>query len=263
MTVVGRPGGYGHNDEDTNARRAWRSSELEETFTPPPGAMVCPLHGGGYLDHRRAPPPPPPQLAAVASRRCRSRNAAVSQSHGRHQATRDEPPDVYCSASQTCTNDGYYFTDERPFPLGYGWVEPGRGWTRSHRPTSCRVPPSDAPKDVKKSPTLGNDASRDWFNTPSVRDTVWAMSYLSRESDLPRQQKVRRKLAKEQAGRHGYHHRPKMVPLREKGYHGSTASRRPNAACLAETHIMQHVSCCWLWRLKYERNNAGRRCECS
>lgn len=228
---------------NNNKRRSWRSSDLEETFTIP-GAMVCPLHGGRYVDRRRAPPPPPPQLAAAARRRCRcSRNAAVSQFHDRHRATRDDSPEACRSASETLAYDCYYFTDDRPFPLGYGWVEPGKGWTRNHRPTSGRAPP----KTEKKPATLGKDTSRDWFNVPSARDAAWAMSYLSREDELPGQQKVRRNAAREYAGSRGCHDAAKMVPPR--GYsssNSSTAPRRPNAACLAETHIMRHVSC-WDW----------------
>lgn len=190
------------------------------------------------MDRRRAPPPPPPQLAAVGRRRCRSRNAAISQPHERRQPARDDPPNNYCPASESFTNDCYYFTDERPFPLGYGWVEPGKGWTRSHRPTSC-VPP-EAPQNVKKSAALGIDTSRDWFNKPSARDTAWAMSYLSREDGMQRQHILWRHAAREHAGRRGYHHAPKTVPPR--GKNGSAASRQPSATYLTETHIMQHVS---------------------
>lgn len=192
------------------------------------------------MDRRRG-PPPPPQLAAVARQRCRSQNTGVSQSHERHQATRDDPPNTYFPSSETFTNDCYYLTDERPFSLGYRWAEPGKGWTRSHLPTSYRSPP-DAPKDVKKSAMLGNTTLSDGFTAPSARDTAWAMSYLSREDGLPRQQKVTKNAAREQAGRRECQHAPTMVPPR-----GFTASRRSNAAHLAETNIMKHVSfyCSW------------------
>lgn len=240
MTVADYPGGYGHNDEDTNndRRQAWQPSDLEETFTLPRG-IVCPLHGGGYANHRRAPPPPPPQLAAVARRRCRSRNVAVSQSHERHEATRDDPPDVCLAAPESLSNDCHYSADERNFRLGYGWVEPGKGWTRSHHPTSCRVPPHVS-KDARKAAMFGKDTLNDWFNTPSARDTAWAMSYLSREDGLPRQQRVRRNVAREHAGRRGCQHAPKRSLAR--GDNNSTASRQPKAAYLAETHVMQNVS---------------------
>lgn len=240
MTAAGYSGGYGCHDQGKNndTPGAWRCSQLEAKSTLR-GTMVCPLHGGGYADHRRAPPPPPPQLAAVARRRCRSRNAVVSQPHEQHQATRNGPPDAYCRATEAFTNDGCYPTNERAFPLGYGWVEPGKGWTRSHRPIRCRVP-HDAPKKIKKLATLGKDTSRDWFNVPSAQDTEWAISYLSREDGMQRHQKARRKAAREHAGHRGCHHAPKMVPPR--GSDGSSASPRPSATCLAETQIMHHVS---------------------
>ncbi|CAM9487719.1 unnamed protein product [Hapterophycus canaliculatus] len=93
--------------------------------------MICPLHGGrGYVGHvdNRAPPTPPPQLAAVAGDRCRFRHTD-NERRSTNKHTRFNAP---CSPADAVENDLFYnLTEGRTSYPGYGWAEPGKGWTRN------------------------------------------------------------------------------------------------------------------------------------
>lgn len=95
---------------------------MHSTF---PG-RVCPLHGGKYDNSRKAPPPPPPppELVAAAGSCSRSRSPLPYRRHARW----DNHPE--CSTG-ACNNDHLAAGGVRPFSPGYGWAEPGKGWTRS------------------------------------------------------------------------------------------------------------------------------------
>lgn len=224
--------------------------------------MVCPLHGvGGFFDSRGT-PAPPPQLSAVAGHRCRSRNTK----HERRGPKRD-----------TASN-APYSTDDRTFPPGYGWAEPGKGWTRcshqaqpSHswdvagmgtypryketRPAceesyehTAKTPFS---RDVHTSPRkcrvpldIAHDTSeinpQERLRGTRARDTAWAMSYLSREHCIHRMERIPRDLAKDMARRH------RLQPRREQGKSSDvdtfTRSAQQRGPDLAETEAMKHVS---------------------
>lgn len=266
MTTEGHPSGRYHrgtypltkscNDEDREAlqysnsgrRASWRSSDIEATFSIPRN-MICPLHGGRYIDSRGGLPPPPPQLAAVATHRRRSRNKSVSTTNERHRGEWDEPFKAHYPAAEAFTNQ--HLTDERVFPPGYGWAEPGKGWTRcstrtrpNRRPPdqggSCRAPP-DSLKDFRTSTVTGNDSSRSGVDRPTSRDAIWAMSYLAREDEASWQRRIVRNVTKDKAKSQGCHQQ-EFVSGPPKGVKGSVASRRQNAAQLAETHVMKNVS---------------------
>lgn len=235
----------------TSGRRAsWRSSDIEATF-PAPRIMTCPLHGERKTDPREAPPPPPPQLAAVAVH-CGRRRNSVSTTDERHRVEWDGPPKVYYPVADTFTNDSYCLTNERAIPPGYGWAEPGKGWTRCTTRTranrrspdqggSCYVLPC-APEDSRTWTVTGNDASQCKVDEPFARDKAWAVSYLSREGDPSRQRRVLHSVAKERPKHRGCRQQ-ESTPGQPRGVKDSLGQRRRNAAQLAETHVMKHVSC--------------------
>ncbi|CAM9271024.1 unnamed protein product, partial [Ectocarpus fasciculatus] len=264
-----------YNDQDRQAtysrarcrRASWRSSDIEAVFTLQ-GVMDCPLHGGGHLQPRGAPPLPPPQLTPRAVRGRRPCRDSVSVSHERRRPCRDCASKTYYNpATDAPTNsNSYCSTDKRPFSPGNGWAEPGKGWTRySSRTRSNRSPSADPGVCRKRghtrrafrevAPSIGTpvmDGGR-WHGPSdelqgvsksterldgSLLDTAWAMSYLSRESDVSREGTSLRKTQKKRAGRHT--RQPTTNATRPENDENSTGSRRRNAAHVAETYALKH-----------------------
>lgn len=236
--------------------------------------MICPLHGSrGHVDYR-GPPTPPPQLAAVAGYRCRSRNTNIE----RHHPHKDTPFNAPCATSDGVANDLFYATEGRTSSPGYGWAEPGKGWTRCSDHARSRLRPHAAGtgacarhNDTRrvfqeihvysaKTPLSGevNASSRSCRAPPDVlqdnsminkqeelggdraRDTSWAMSYLSRENSIPRRRRVPGSAGGQVAMRHGL--RRKHEPAKPRDVEASTRSTRRSAADLVETRVINHVS---------------------
>lgn len=217
--------------EDGRPGASWRSSDIEATFNLP-GGMICPVHGGGHaISRREAPPPPPPELR----RSC----------HERSKAKWDDSLDSYhYYASDTFPNDCYCSPNEKAFRPGYGWAEPGKGWTRNpRRPTSHRLRPDAREKTRTTNEAGKGDKTRgEQCRRPSVWDTQWAISYLSRDSDIPRQRASLHSTAEARVERHECQQGSRAAPPGSFKYY-STGYRRQNGGHLAETHTMQHVGC--------------------
>ncbi len=231
MTFAGYPVGSLPKDTAEGGRpgASWRSSDIEATFNLPRG-MICPVHGGGHaIPRREAPPPPPPELR----RSC----------HERSKAKWDEARDAHhYDASDIFPNDCYCSSKERAFRPGYGWAEPGKGWTRNRRrPISHRLRPDvhEKTRTTKNVMGKGDKPPGDRCDGPSVWDTQWAMSYLSRDSDIPRQRNSLQTATEEKAERHECQQGSRAAP--PGSFKCSTGSRRRNVGHLAETHAMKHV----------------------
>ncbi|CAM9194916.1 unnamed protein product [Ectocarpus sp. 4 AP-2014] len=260
------------NEEDGQAtcnrarfrRASWRSSDIEAIFTLQ-GVMDCPLHGGGHLKPRGALAPPPPQLTPGPVGGRRPRRDSVSVSHERHRPCRECESKTYYPATDAPTNSSYCLMDKRPLSPGNSWAEPGKGWTRySSRTRSNRSPSADpgvcrkrchtrrAFRDVAPAIDAPVLDGRGWHDPSdelqSVRksaerldgscglDTAWAMSYLSRRSDVSREGTGLRKTQRKRAGRHT--RQPTTNATRPEK--SCTGSRRQNVAHVAETHALKH-----------------------
>lgn len=237
--------------------------------------MICPLHGDRGHVNFRGPPTPPPQLAAVAGHRCRSRDA----NNERRRPRKDNPSNAPCSTYDVVANDSFYLTERRPFSPGYGWAEPGKGWTRysNHGQSNCYADNAGTAacprrgdtrrvfKEIhahsSKTPLLSGEmsASGESYRVPSdvfqvtsevtaqeklgrkcARDTAWAMSFLSIENNVPQPERVPRNASGKIARRHELQR--KHQPAKSRNVETSTTSRQRSAAHLSETRAMNHVS---------------------
>lgn len=120
--------------KNRNAEVPSRLSILEARFTlsdvyGPENQPACPLHGGP----RERPtsqlslPTPPRELVATPTHRRRTRSRSPFP-YARPEYESWDPPSAPGRTDGMRPNEP---EAETPYSQGYGWVEPGKGWTRS------------------------------------------------------------------------------------------------------------------------------------
>lgn len=120
--------------KDTNTKMpSSRLSILEARFTlsdvyGPENRPTCPLHGGQreWPTAQLSLPPPPRELAAAPTHRRRRR----SRSPFHYVRSERETWDSSSTVSKSAGMRHNAIDAERPYSSSYGWVEPGKGWTR-------------------------------------------------------------------------------------------------------------------------------------
>lgn len=116
-----RDGRHDENLDKPWSRRqgiGW-SSAMGATSTH--SGVICPLHGEGGIDLREDPPPPPELVATAGHPSCRYRDPFTYK----RRAWWCDPS----KASGSVYKNDQLASERVPSP-GYGWAEPGKGWTR-------------------------------------------------------------------------------------------------------------------------------------